>query len=213
MTCIVAIADGKNVVMGADSAGVDGRDLYLRADAKVFRRGEYLIGFTTSFRMGQILRYETELPDLPEDRGMESLERFFVTEFIPAVRRSFGEHGFAKTARFSSPDKPGVSEDGQVVGGTFLVGAAGRIFEIRGDFQLGLSASPYSAVGAGAMPALGALRALEDLAELTLGDRVRRALETAEAYSTGVRGPFLLVKSGPPNGATHAVSGPCEPIG
>ena len=194
MTCIVAMADGQYVIMGGDSAGTDGRDLYLRADAKVFQKGQYLIGFTTSFRMGQILRYETELPEVPQDPTPENLERFFVTEFIPAVRRSFEQHGFAKTARISSPDKPGVSEDGQVVGGTFLVGVAGQIFEIRGDYQLGRPVTPYSAVGAGAMVALGALRALEVVEGLSLRDRVTRALETAEAYSAGVRGPFQLVE-------------------
>lgn len=194
MTCIVAMADGQSVIMGGDSAGVDGRDLYLRADAKVFQKGEYLIGFTTSFRMGQILRYETELPEVPENPTPENLERFFVTDFIPAVRRSFDEHGFAKTARFSAPDKPGLSEDGQVVGGTFLVGVAGQIFEIRGDYQLGRPVTPYSAVGAGAMVALGTLRALEGVEGLTLRERVTRALETAEAYNAGVRGPFQLVE-------------------
>ena len=194
MTCIVAMADGQRVVMGGDSAGVDGRDLYLRADAKVFLKGSYLIGFTTSFRMGQILRYETELPELPSNLDSEDMERFFVTDFIPAVRQSFEQHGFAKTARFSAPDRPGMSEDGQVVGGTFLVGVAGQIFEIRGDYQLGRPVTAYSAVGAGAMVALGALRALEEVEGLSLRDRVTRALETAEAYSAGVRGPFQIVE-------------------
>ncbi len=87
-----------------------------------------------------------------------------------------------------------MSEDGQVVGGTFLVGVAGQIFEIRADYQLGRPVTPYSAVGAGAMVALGALRALEEVAGLSLKDRVTRALETAEAYSAGVRGPFRLVE-------------------
>ena len=195
MTCIVAMADGQKVVMGGDSAGVDGRDLYLRADAKVFLKRNYAIGFTTSFRMGQILRYETELPELPPDLDPDELERFFVTDFIPVVRKSFDEHGFAKTARFSTPDRPGLSEDGQAVGGTFLVGAAGKIFEIRGDYQLGRPMTPYSAVGAGAMVALGALKALEEVDGLSLRDRVTRALKTAEAYNAGVRGPFQLIES------------------
>ena len=194
MTCIVAVADGKRLVMGGDSAGVDGRDLYVRADTKVFYKDGYLIGFTTSFRMGQILRYETRLPELPRNLSDEQLESFFVTSLIPLVRESFFEHGFAKTARFSLPEKPGLSEEGQAVGGTFLVGAAGRIFEIRGDYQLGRPATPYSAVGGGAMPALGALRALEKVRGLSPRDRVVRALEAAEAYSSGVRGPFHIVE-------------------
>lgn len=59
MTCIVGLVDGDRVILGGDSAGIAGWHLQLRADEKVFRNGPYAIGFTTSFRMGQILRYAT----------------------------------------------------------------------------------------------------------------------------------------------------------
>ena len=52
MTCIVGLIDGRRVWMGGDSAGVSGLDITVRADAKVFRNGDFLIGFTSSFRMG-----------------------------------------------------------------------------------------------------------------------------------------------------------------
>jgi len=193
MTCIVAISDGQTVLLGGDSAGVGGRELRLRADSKVFRRGSYVIGFTTSFRMGQILRYETELPEPPPGLGVEELERFVVTHFVPAVRQSFEDHGFGKTIRFTLPDSPSVTEEGQVFGGRFLIGVAGRIFEIRRDYQVARPADPWAAIGTGAAPALGALCALEDAPGLTLRERAEKALRAAETYTVVVRRPFHFV--------------------
>ena len=194
MTCIVAITDGERVILGADSAGAGGFELRLRADPKVFRVGGYAIGFTTSFRMGQILRYETDLPELPAGISPEDLERFFVTEFVPVVRRSFATHGFAKTARFNSLGDNSVTEEGQDIGGLFLVGVAGQVFEIQKDYHLARPLVPYSAVGSGAPVALGALHALTDISELSLKERASRALRAAETFGTVVRGPFHFVE-------------------
>lgn len=194
MTCIVAVTDGETVVLGGDSAAVGGYELRLRTDRKVFQVGSYVIGFTTSFRMGQILRYEAELPEPPEKATPDELERFVVTELVPAVRRSFAEHGFAKTARFTSPREAGLTEEGQELGGLFLVGVAGQIFEIRQDYQVGRPAASYSAVGFGAPVALGALYVLESLPDLSLQERAAKALAAAESYSAVVRGPFHFVE-------------------
>jgi hypothetical protein len=195
MTCIVAITDGEKVVLGADSAGVGGSELRLRADPKIFQLGSYAIGFTTSFRMGQILRYETDLPEPPTGATPEDLERFLVTEFVPTVRGSFADHGFAKKARFSPPGTNNFTEEGQDVGGLFLVGVAGHIFEIQYDYQLARPLVPYSAVGTGASIALGALYALTHTSELSLHNRAMQALEAAETFSTAVRGPFHFIES------------------
>jgi len=194
MTCIVAVTDGETVVLGGDSAAVGGYELRLRTDRKVFQVGSYAIGFTTSFRMGQILRYETKLPEPPEKATPDELERFVVTEMVPAIRRSFAEHGFAKTARFTSPRDASVTEEGQEVGGLFLVGVAGQIFEIRQDYQVGRPAASYSAVGFGAPVALGALYVLESFPDLSLQERATKALAAAESYSAVVRGPFHFVE-------------------
>lgn len=51
MTCIVGLEHNGRVYIGADSAGVSGWDLTVRADKKVFRNGSFLFGFTDSFRM------------------------------------------------------------------------------------------------------------------------------------------------------------------
>ena len=103
MTAIVILTDGKRVVLGGDSAATGGYEVRLRADEKVFRSGSYGIGFTSSYRMGQILRYKTELPEPPRGVGPDELHRFLVTEFVGTVRQAFAEHGFSKRTRFPSP--------------------------------------------------------------------------------------------------------------
>jgi hypothetical protein len=62
MTAIVGLVHKESVTIGGDSAGVSGLSLSVRADAKVFRKGRYLFGFTTSYRMGQLIRYSLQPP-------------------------------------------------------------------------------------------------------------------------------------------------------
>lgn len=67
MTCIVGITDGHTVTIGGDSAGSDGWHVAVRSDSKVFQVGPYLMGFTTSYRMGHSCG--TPLPSASRTRG------------------------------------------------------------------------------------------------------------------------------------------------
>lgn len=175
VTCIVALRapDGR-IVMGADSAGVSGYDLRVRADGKVFRNGPFLIGFTSSFRMGQILRFAS-LPEQPDDVADE---RFMCTTFIDAVRHALKEGGCA--TRESEAES----------GGQFLVGYKGTIWSVQSDYQVARSVDPFNACGCGESYAIGALAIMDEA--IDPAERVRKALEVAERYSAGVRGPFFV---------------------
>src|SRR5690242_15173484 len=85
MTCIVGLvaADGR-VHLGGDSAGIAGYDLTVRKDPKVFRVGEFAVGFTSSFRMGQLLRFAFTPPPIEGD-----LDAYMVTTFVNALRDCF----------------------------------------------------------------------------------------------------------------------------
>jgi ATP-dependent protease HslVU (ClpYQ) peptidase subunit len=90
-------------------------------------------------------------------------------------------------------------KDNQDFGGSFLVGHKDRLFCIHGDFQVAEQTDGYDAVGCGEDIAKGALFASKK--HNKLGDAegtVRTALEAAEGYSAGVRGPFkiLFMESG-----------------
>lgn len=179
MTCIVALKDNGAIWMGADSAGVGGYGLTQRADPKIYRVGHMLIGFTSSFRMGQLLGYKLKVPD--HDPRMP-VEKYMATEFIDACRTCLKEGGFAgKEKEVESA-------------GTFLVAYKGRIFRICDDYQVGESIHTFEAVGCGFDLALGSLHATQTYSELSPDDRVRVALHAAETFSAGVRAPFLVQK-------------------
>jgi hypothetical protein len=177
MTCIVGVAHQGVVYLGGDSAGIAGRNLDIRADPKVFRVGEFVMGFTDSFRMGQLLQHAFVPPPLVE--GQE-LHRYMVTAFVDALRTMFKDKGFAR------------DDNGTESAGTFLVGVRGRLFAVCSDYQVGENAFGFDAVGCGEAPAKGALFATSRLSPYA---RLTRALKAAEQFNTGVRGPFRFVQT------------------
>lgn len=179
MTCIVGFTDGERVTIGGDSAGVSSYELTIRADQKVWARDGWAFGFTTSFRMGQILRYRLTPPAMTQ--GQE-LEHFMVVTFVDAVRQALKDGGWAKL------------KEAREEGGNFLVGTRGRLFTVYSDFQVAESTAPFVSVGCGAEFALGAMHAMEH-ADLAAADRIGRALEIAARCSTGVAGPFAVVST------------------
>ncbi len=178
MTCVVGVVHEGKVWMGGDSAGADsGWSLSLRVQPKVFKRGPFLIGYTTSFRMGQLLQW-TLATDPPEGDPFE----FMCTGFIDAVRKSLKDGGFAKKS------------DEKEEGGSFLVGFAGRLFGVHSDYQVSEETCGYDAVGCGAEVARGAMSATP---RWNPERRLSTALVAAERHSAGVRGPFTVLSDGP----------------
>lgn len=164
--------------MGADSAASTSSYIALRPDPKVFINGSFVIGYTTSFRMGQLLKYAFQAPTPPANP--DELMKFMATDFVDAIRSCFKEGGW------------GEIEKNRETGGNFLVGVSGRLFEIEGDFQVTEESQGYAAVGSGALVALGSLYATGYLAQSTR-KRVELALEAAEFFTPSVRGPFHIL--------------------
>lgn len=179
MTCVVGYVDkNSKVYLGADSAGVAGLEIRIRKDPKVFTVGNYIFGFSGSFRMGQILRYKMNIPECPD----WDVEKFMATTFIDCIRKEF-ETSWADGKKNH--------------GGQFLVGYQGRLWKIQGDYQVGWSDLPYDAIGCGEPYALGALYNLHclDPKDQTFGPekKIEMALSAAENFSGGVRAPFNFV--------------------
>jgi ATP-dependent protease HslVU (ClpYQ) peptidase subunit len=174
VTCIVGVQHDNRILIGGDSAGVAGYSITARADSKVFRVDGYVMGFTTSFRMGQLLRYSFRAPVV----DTWDVDRFMATRFVDAVRTCLRDGGWMKT------------DSGEERGGTFLVGVAGHLYAVHPDFQIARALNGYYAVGCGADLALGSLHTTRDQARPRT--RVTAALEAAAHHSAGVAGPFTI---------------------
>ncbi|WP_222594210.1 hypothetical protein [Kozakia baliensis] len=136
------------MTIAADSIGSDGYNRSIRLDKKVFRLDDMIIGFTSSFRMGQILRYGLKPPFF---RGKMDAMEYMVSHFIPAVRDALKSGGFLKT------------ENGEERIGCFMVGYEGRLFTIEGDLQVGENSLGFDAIGCGQDFALGSIFSALDL--------------------------------------------------
>ncbi len=179
MTCIVGIVEKGKVYLGGDSAGVGGYDISIRKDKKVFHNDEMIMGFTSSFRMGQLLQSSLKIPYRPPN---EDVYVYMCTRFIEAVRKCLEAGGFQK------------KKDETTSGGTFLVGYLGQLFQIEDDYQVGENVHPFDAVGCGWSYALGVLYELRN-GNLPAQAKLKRALEASHHFSAGVRPPFHFVST------------------
>lgn len=174
MTCIIGVEQEGTVIIGVDSMSTDGYSKDATRLRKVFRVGEFLIAYTSSFRMGQILQYHLEVR---HQQDGETDERYMVVAFVEAARKCLKEHGYTRI------------ENNQEEGGCFLVGYRGRLYSVYGDFQINSSATGVAAFGAGQEYALGAMKALETLPPV---ERIQRALEISSQLSCAVYEPFFV---------------------
>jgi len=151
MTAIVAMIHEGKVWMGGDHLGSDGftKNEFVKND-KVFKNGDFLIGYTTSFHMGQILQYHWKQPHRQENLTDDVyFYKFVMKSFIDC----FKDNGYG--------DKRGVGWES----GEFLVGWKGRLFLVENAHAL--ECEKFGAVGSGSYHAIGALKAL-DLVKVNL---------------------------------------------
>ena len=183
MTCIIGFVDkNKDIYIGVDSAGVDSHfNIRERIDSKVFIKKNMIFGFTSSFRMGQLIRYQLAIPE-----QMPSKDDFtyMCTDFIESVIECFKKHGYAKI------------NNNEITGGFFLVGYKGDLYQIECDFQVAQIRDRFDACGCGESYAMGAMEILSKLdfidKELTPEQRIIDALSVVEKYSAGVAKPFNI---------------------
>lgn len=188
MTCIAGIVHEGRVWIGGDSAGVAGMSMMVRSDEKVFCNGDFILGFTDSFRMGDLLRYAFT----PPEQMLSEVDdrQYLCTRWVDALRKCFEGGGYKRM------------HDNQEYGGCFLVGYRGHLYQVDRDFQVGEARHGYDAIGCGGAIATGALYAYTD--EVYYGEReeidpqqaVLIALEAAERHSAGVRGPYTILSGG-----------------
>ena len=180
MTCIVGMRTKTGVLLGGDTQGTSNRDAVDRLDPKVFGLGrDMAVGFTSSYRMGQIIRFNLEPPTCPA--GHDAYP-WVVREFIPAIRDVFKEHGYQHVL------------NERATGGTFLLAVGNRLFKVGDDFQVAERADPFDACGAGEDYALGALHALGRY-EMSPHERLTEALNAANRFNVTVGDRYTFVET------------------
>lgn len=173
MTVVVGVADGRSVVLGADSAVTYG-DLVVEDRAgKVFEKGGLLLGTAGSVHLCQALEYEIPVR---LTRGEDLAAEVFRGVVVP-VRSWLEEH-----------EVEGEDRDLSV-----LVGVRGRLFLLE-DLGLHEAVDAYDAIGSGMAVALGALHATAPLG-LPARERVDRALAATERHCLDIRGPFRVLEA------------------
>lgn len=152
--------------IACDSLGSNGKTKNVYKTRKIFRRSGFLFGFTSSYRMGQILQYSLSLP---KRKVGQDLTEYLHTDFVSAVRSAFDEGGH---------------EDG----GEFIFITEGRIFSMQSDFSLLEALDTFESCGSGEDYARATMATM---LAYGLGDPVQIltvAIETAANYVSGVGG-------------------------
>jgi hypothetical protein len=197
MTCIVSIADGKKVWMGADGCGSNHSFKLEVIHPKVFireidgpkKKEKIIIGGCGSFRMLQLLEYSLKLPKI---KRTQTVVNWLVTDFADACRKLFTEKGLAFIANNS------VQID--VNGSSFLVGFRGQLYHVYSDFQAFAATTSEAAAGSGTMLALGSLHTSNALKDWILNEvpvspeaRIELALQAASDINPFVSPPFTIL--------------------
>ena len=182
MTCIVGIVDpaGK-VIIGGDACGTDNwSNATIYKTPKVFKIGDAIVGYSGSYRMGQIIQYQA--PHLDKLLCIQDPLRHLVNEWIPKVQELLTQ---AKQSKLDNSV--------QISGGCFLLGYMGRLFSVEENFSILESDDNYAAYGSGYLYALGSLHSTIRT-KLTPKKRVMFALEAAAHHNGGVAGPFTILE-------------------
>lgn len=186
MTCIIGYLDKKNdcVWIGGDSLGSNGYTKSVEKQSKVFRNDIFknvIMGSTNTFRHIDLLKYSADLFDEVDFYKKTELDhKYMVTKVIPKIITLF---------------KDGlVSEDEKNRGANFIVGAGNNLFEIQDDYSVLNPELGFCCVGCGYAVAMGSLLTTKNM-DLSIIDKIKMALESAEEYCCGVQRPFRIINT------------------
>jgi ATP-dependent protease HslVU (ClpYQ) peptidase subunit len=183
MTCIIGYKDQKNscVYIGADSLGSNSYTKTVRNDPKFFHYTKDIIfGFTTSYRMGQLIMYADNLFSEINIHDKEFFtHKNLVTKFIPNLIKLYKEN----------------EDDNIDKNGTFILATFDKLWKIYDNFQVQESLDNFVSCGSGEELALGALYALQKNDNYSIVEKIVIGLESAEKFSCSVQRPFHIINT------------------
>jgi ATP-dependent protease HslVU (ClpYQ) peptidase subunit len=174
MTCIVACVHKGKVHMAGDRMGSDGfvHNVFNKTK-KVFKVEDFIIGYTSSFRMGQILQYSWQPPArLVTDKNDE---HYIYKTVVDSIKKCFEANDFGK------------KDSVEFSGGNFLLGWKGRLFEVQNNLSL-LEVESYASVGCGCYHALAGMKTMNSFKILDKEPEkfLAKAIDIAAECVTGV---------------------------
>ncbi|GCJ80999.1 hypothetical protein [Escherichia phage BF17] len=196
MTCIIAHTNGVSSFIAGDKLGSNGFTKTVQTEPKVFEK-EFIklhddgltrtkevmaLGYTTSFRMGQLLNYNL---NLPEQDASQTFSQYLVLKVIPIIRQMFKEEWGARDA----------SQD--VGGGQFIILHNHTIYEVQEDFSVLQPKTRITAVGSGTYHAIAAMQAyieVENESKKPLHERIKSIFKIVSDNVTSVSEEFDVLK-------------------
>lgn len=144
MTCIIGCVRDGNVHMIGDKMASNGFTGQVTPQPKVFTNNGFIFGYTTSFRMGQLLQYSWNPPSRTE--GIED-DVYLYRDVVNSFVKLFKDNDY------------GCKNDSELETGEFIFGWGGRLFRHQSNHSL-LEAEEYVCEGSGTYHAEAAMCAL-----------------------------------------------------
>lgn len=179
MTVIIGFIDKSKVYIGGDRLASNNYYKAEAAEPKVFKKGEFIIGYTSSFRFGEILQYGFNPPYHSKD--IETDKEYMVTHFIPEVRKSLED------GKYSKSDADGKS-------GVAIIGYRNKLYTLQEDWSIIEYLSGVHTTGAGAEYAQGAMSALRNL-DMTAENKIKEAIRITSEHCPFVSSLCDVVES------------------
>lgn len=170
MTVIAAYDDGDKYWIASDSMGEAGGTQY-ELGTKLIDRGQYIIGFSWSYRVADIIRESKELP--AAIRGIADLRKLRDAVQEQLVQDKLIGGGSENESKRSSGEHPL----------SIIVVSPSGIFTLEGDYQIHKITDGYIACGSGTDVALGALLSCRKL-DVYGKDAVKLAVQAAIKHIT-----------------------------
>lgn len=182
MTCIVGLADGKNVWIGGDSlTGNSDYNMTMR-NPKVIKREvgelEIIFGGSGTHRGGYLIEKMT----FPEFVKGTDVEEYIGIHLVNSIRETYRNNGYLT-----------LDNNKEEHDCTFLFGIGGRLFGLWSDFGIVESQEGYWAIGSGMYLALGSLYTTRTM-DIKPFERVNMALFAAIAHNPYVCSPIHIEK-------------------
>lgn len=193
MTAIIGMERDGVAYIGADSAASSDDLSTVIAEPKVFRKGEYVIGYSYSFRFGNLLQHAWDAPGLPESlrTNPAGIDAFMVNSVAQSIHTLLESR---KALR---------SKDSNSETGCALIAIRGRLYEYERDGYILRTKDGIAATGSAYIALLASIKTLHSCdwaaapggtGAMDVPSQLLAALRVAEDLTPSrVRAPFRVM--------------------